>query len=1339
MEFAREQKLWFDRWINSKKVSDDYKKLEELILIEQFKNSVSVEIQTYLDEREVDTIEKASRAADNYATTHKVYPRKTTASYYNKNVHKAGNENQNPRTVNSSSSVKLNCKSSMSDNDEWRMKNLKCHFCGEAGHIRPKCTKYLTQTKAGGVNPKPNFKDTKSVSFINVSMSEKEQNIVPNLTVKVKDEKPNLNTSSKQCLFDPFTIVGTVSSPITETKGKPVKILRDTGAAQSCLLEGVLPREECDYTGENVLLKVIGCFVEAPLCRVKLQSMMITDEVVVAIVPDIPTPGVEMLLANDLCGDKVLGNPVVCKVPKVEEATEQLEVDFPGIFPACAVTRSMGNNEESSENVGVYEPNLGLDELYELGNDESEVNDGPQKDDNVDNDLTITKVVDVCSGVRDLKITREKLIEEQKMDDSLKDIRMNVVDEEKSANLASCFYLEKGILMRKWRPLTTPTYDTFSETHQIVVPIRFRSHIMQLAHDSPMAGHLGVNKTYRKVAKHFFWPKSRKDIADYCRTCPECQQVGKSAHTPKVAPLNPIPAFGEPFSRLIIDCVGPLPKTKKGNLYLFTIMCASTRFPEAIPLHSIKSKQIVQAFKKFISFVGIPIEIQSDQGSNFMSQTFKKCLDELKIDHVTSTAYHPQSQGALERFHQTFKNMLRIYAGENPQEWDEWVPMLLFAIRDAVQESLGFTPFEMVFGHTVRGPLKLLKDCWLDETTKVDLLDHIYSLKDKVAGAWRLARQNLEVSQCKMKEQYDKESEIRSFEAGDEVLVLMPTPGQPLNARYFGPYKVVRKINEVNYMINIPEGRKKYKICHLNLLKKFHSRLTNAAVNVIARDATQPYVSDDYCKYEGAPQHDLSKRCGEVKLKNSDALRQLHDKVSDLTVAHQNEIISLIGQFTDLFSDTPKRCNNAIHHVNVGTSSPVKQHPYRLSPEKRKYLKDEIEYLLLHDIIEPSSSDWASPCLLVDKPDNSYRMVTDYRKVNSVTVTDCYPLPRIDDIIDKVGTAKFVTKIDLLKGYYQIPLSEEAKVISAFTVPSGLYQYKVMPFGMKNAPATFQRMINKVIADIEGVEAYVDDIVVCGDTWEEHINKLRIVFERLHECNLTINLLKSEFGKAEVVFLGHVVGGGKVAPISAKIEAICEFPVPKDKKGIMRFLGMAGYYRRFCRKFSDLAAPLTNLLRKNCEFKWNDLCQNSFQKIKSFLTNHPVLKAPNFKSPFVLHVDASELGAGAVLLQEVKGVLHPVSYFSKKFDKFQKNYSIIEKETLSLILSLQHFEVYCEPCVCPLVVYTDHNPLLFINKMKNKNQRLMRWSLFLQPYQLEIRHISGKDNVLADTLSRNFK
>ena len=237
----------------------------------------------------------------------------------------------------------------------------------------------------------------------------------------------------------------------------------------------------------------------------------------------------------------------------------------------------------------------------------------------------------------------------------------------------------------------------------------------------------------------------------------------------------------------------------------------------------------------------------------------------------------------------------------------------------------------------------------------------------------------------------------------------------------------------------------------------------------------------------------------------------------------------MLNRNKSLFTDVPRRYRGMVHEVNVGKAEPVKQHPYRVSPEKAEAMKKEVEYLLANDLAEVSESDWSSPCLLVKKSDGTYRFCTDYRRVNALTVSDSHPIPRIDDCIDRVGSAQFVSKIDLLKGYYQIPLSEEAKRISAFVTPEGLYQYKVLPFGMKNSGSCFQRVMNRVLKGASGCAVYIDDIVVFADSWEEHLSRLIDLFRRLEEANMTINLAKSEFGKARLEYLGYVVGQGEVA------------------------------------------------------------------------------------------------------------------------------------------------------------------------------------------------------------------
>ena len=522
--------------------------------------------------------------------------------------------------------------------------------------------------------------------------------------------------------------------------------------------------------------------------------------------------------------------------------------------------------------------------------------------------------------------------------------------------------------------------------------------------------------------------------------------IGKPNQTIPKANLQPIPAFQEPFSRILVDCVGPLPKTKTGNQYMLTIMCASTRFPEAIPLRNIKAKTIIKALTKFFTLVGLLKAVQSDQGSNFMSGIFTQVMHELGINQYKSSAYHPESQGALERFHQTLKNMIRAYCFDTAKCWDEGVHFLLFAVRESVQESTGFSPFQLVFGHAVGGPLKLLKEKILCEEDKpLNLLQYVTEFKAKLAKACELARSNLMSAQKIMKQHYDKKTVERKFQPGDKVLVLLPIPGSPLQARFSGPYEVEEKIGDLNYVLRTPDRRKHKQLCHVNMLKTYEDRehLPVHPVTVI-----QPKPAD--------LESDIDVTEVPVKLNNSEILQNIQTKLIHLKLSERYDIDHLLQDYKELFSDEPSRTTQICHDVDVGKSTPVKQHPYRLNPLKQEYLQKEIDYLLEHDFIEPSNSCWSSPCLLVPKPDGSYRFCTDYRKVNSATKTDTFPIPRIDDCIDKVGHAKYVSKFDLLKGFWQVPLTDQAKEISAFVTRNGLYQYKVMPFGMKNSPAPHQ-------------------------------------------------------------------------------------------------------------------------------------------------------------------------------------------------------------------------------------------------------------------------------------------
>ena len=334
----------------------------------------------------------------------------------------------------------------------------------------------------------------------------------------------------------------------------------------------------------------------------------------------------------------------------------------------------------------------------------------------------------------------------------------------------------------------------------------------------------------------------------------------------------------------------------------------------------------------------------------------------------------------------------------------------------------------------------------------------------------------------------------------------------------------------MNYIISTPDHRWQRRLCHINILKEYYesedTQLRHKAVTTVKSVGKSQAPS-----LSGRRGEDIS-QC-EPRFKNSDVLENLEDKFHHLSPDEREDMIQLVNDFIQVFSDVPSTTNVVCHDVEVvGDSTPCKQHPYRVNPLKLQAIQKEIDYMLEKGIIEYSCSDWSSPCILVPKADGSFQLCTDFRKLNAITKTDSYPLPRIDDRIDRVGYSRYVSKLDLSKGYWQVPLTEKAKQVSAFVAPNGLYQYRVMPFDMKNATATFQRLINFLTSDLEGCEGYINDIVVYSDTWKQHVQRLRALPERLAQAQLTVNLLKNDFGHAQVVFLGHVIGQGCVTQLA---------------------------------------------------------------------------------------------------------------------------------------------------------------------------------------------------------------
>ena len=776
-----------------------------------------------------------------------------------------------------------------------------------------------------------------------------------------------------------------------------------------------------------------------------------------------------------------------------------------------------------------------------------------------------------------LDISAVEMIALQEEDPSLDEVR-SAVD---GNSCGTGFYKEEGLLYRQW----TPVGSLEKTVKQLVLPTSCRKAVLELAHSIPLAGHLGQDKTAKRILQRFYWPTLFRDAKAYCRCCEQCQKCSRKK--PPRAPLVPLPVMEEPFQRLAMDIVGPLPKSRKGNRFILVLSDYATRYPEAIPLKTVNAEVIAEEAVKFFAQVGIPQEILTDQGSNFTSQLLKEIYRLLHVQPIRTSPYHPQTDGVVKRFNQTLKSMLRKYAQEAGKDWDRLIPYLLFAYREVPQSSTGFSPFELLYGRPVRGPLDVLKETWeAQKRSNESVVSYVLHIQEKLEAMTDLVQTNMKEAQQQQKHWYDRHARSRELKEGDQVLILLPTASDKLFAQWQGPYMVEKRVGEVNYRVHLFDRKKSHRIFHINMLRKWNA------------------PSDPACMAEELSANDLE-QVPSWKHEGETHKCQLGEQ---LDCRQKEELTNILHKFKDVLQDCPGRTDIIRHDIHLKEGAhPSRQAPYRLPHAYRDQVQKEIEDMLRAGIIEPSSSEWSSPVVIVPKRDGTIRLCVDYCRLNSVSSQSAYPMPRVDDVIDQLGKAKFLTTLDLTRGYWQVPLSDRSKELSAFTTPFGLYQFQVMPFGLHGAPSTCQRMMDQLLEGTrQFATAYLDDVIIYSETWEEHLQHVSEILRRLQTAGLTAKPSKCHFGTTQCVYLGHVVGGGQVRPQEQKLCAVREFPVPTTKKEVRVFLGLTGYYRRFIPVYSTIATPITDLTKNKApsEISWTEQCDHAFRTLKNLHVLH---------------------------------------------------------------------------------------------------------------------------------------
>ena len=506
--------------------------------------------------------------------------------------------------------------------------------------------------------------------------------------------------------------------------------------------------------------------------------------------------------------------------------------------------------------------------------------------------------------------------------------------------------------------------------------------------------------------------------------------------------------------------------------------------------------------------------------------------------------------------------MLKCYSDEGCKNWDINIPYVLFAYRETKHETTGFSPFELLYARHVRGPLTIIQEEWEDfneDEIKQSAISYILDARERLEKMTTLAHASENREKSKQKKYFDRKSKDRQLKINDKVLILLPTSTNMLMAEWKGPFVVTEQISPVDYKVRL--NRQTSKIYHINMLKKWYDRdivdksdtdkdtfkqnksdMNNNQIYSVACLISSKEDDIDFVNMENpllVPQESIN----DVQINTS------------LSEDQKQDLMHVCKTYKDVLTDIPGKTTLIQHAVVLKSDTPIYKKPYIMPYSLRQKVQEEVQNMLQAGIIEKSNSAYAAPIVIVQKKDKSIRLCIDYRGLNEVTIFDPQPMPKLEDVFNKLGKAKFISKIDCTKGFWQIPLEESAKERSAFITPFGHYQFNVMPFGMVNSGATFVRLMKLILEGLEEFsDSFIDDVIIFSVCFLDHLEHLRQVLQSFRKAKITAKPSKCQLGYTELEFLAHKVGNGTVQPTVDKIEAINKIASPTTKKQVRSFI-----------------------------------------------------------------------------------------------------------------------------------------------------------------------------------------
>ncbi|UYV71031.1 hypothetical protein LAZ67_8001473, partial [Cordylochernes scorpioides] len=800
-------------------------------------------------------------------------------------------------------------------------------------------------------------------------------------------------------------------------------------------------------------------------------------------------------------------------------------------------------------------------------------------------------------------------------------------------------------------------------------------------------------------------------------------------------------------------------------------------------------KTYIQTLKTVLQ-QGSPKRLLSDRAPAFTSEKFRKFLITHGIQPLLTTSNNPQANGLIERLNATITGKLRLAYLENPKaSWTQLVKRVTQTYNNTPHSVTSFPPTYLMF-NVIPPDLRT----HLDPYPEINIAREIANSrtqnkhkKDKETFDKQHRTPHFEVNDLVLVKNYrhPDTGKLAPYFTGPykiiEIIspnvVRIDRPNQPLNRdsdtihvnklKYYtenvlyitppqtrfaqNPQRLSQDVyfSEFNHLtpdifetqlVRIIPPTSSQPFLHLNprsveVFLKIHSKLVRCKLHVVKNFSYPLLIGLDVARKIGLI---IDTKVKAVYVKINECFYISPE--THLPSVQQKELNQLLKENQALFSQHETDIGRIAvqHKIHTIEHTPISCRPYRRPLAEYDEIKRQVEELSKKGLIRESQSPWAFPVVLVSKKDGSQRMCIDYRKLNAITIDDKQPLPYIQDMFDRLHNAKYFTTLDIAWGYWHVEIHPDSVEKTALITNDGHYEFLVMPFGLKNAPSTFQRIIQHIIGNLlwNGVCIYQDDILIYSSTFKDHIELMKKIFDKLKENNIKLKLKKCSFAKQEIRYLGHIIGHNKIKPDPEKTKAINEFPQPKTVKQVRQFLGLAGYYRKFIPKFSEIADPLTSLIRINKLFKWTTEVNKSFQELKSHLFTDPVLSTYDPSLPCKLYTHASKLGIGAILAQIGNdNQEHVISYYSGKLLPHQQNYSAFELECFAVVQSVEYFEVYLENNTFEVI--TDHSALEWLFNVKKPKAKYLRWIIELSTKSMKIVHRSGSKQTHVDALSRS--